>query len=265
MLGLGNSLVNSIISTTPQPSYGAVQFAGENEYIDLGETHQAVFRGSWTISFWINLDDSTPGTHQCMVGHKEDAGNQWQAMLLSINKWYFYTYMSSAFLNNIMPNTGFSGDEATGWLHVVVKMTNNGGTNNSEKEMYINGNSIGKVNTDGTGTPITGDEQADYTTTESLFIGGYNNLGSITNAIAGKMTHFAIWDEVLDDPAITEIFGDDRERSLTGDFGNYDYSARLVRYFKFDVVNGDIVKDEVDDEYEEAVLVNGAEHVEFIS
>ena len=202
MLGLGNSLsqIGLVESAAGFPDDYSVAFDGTGDYIDLGSPFQATFRGSWTMSWWVNLDDFA--SHQFMVGHKKDTNNQWYSALLSSGLWYFYTKMNGKILNNLSAASGLSGGSATGWIHVAVSMVNGGGSTGAIKEMYVNGSSINTISAGG----MDGDDQDLYSADQNLYLGGLNSAGSLSLPITGKMNDVAMWSVALDDPAVAAVY-----------------------------------------------------------
>ena len=51
------SLGSNISATQVVESKYSANFDGTNDYIDTGQTFQSVFRGDYSISFWMKPDD----------------------------------------------------------------------------------------------------------------------------------------------------------------------------------------------------------------
>ena len=242
MLGLGNSLSQVGLVDSAAAAFTddySVAFDGAGDYIDLGSPFQSTFRGSFSVSWWVNLDDATPSGNQLMFGAKTDASNLMYAGLLSSGNWYFYTRMNGLTGANINIVSGLSGNSASGWIHVVVKQKNNGGSNAPTKVMYVNGSAISTQ----TGGGLDGDDQDAFVATQNIYVGGYNNAGSLLSPITGKMNDVAIWNTDLDADAITAIYNSGSPTDLTTNSGNYDNSGNLVGYWKFEENTGTTASD----------------------
>ena len=240
MLGLGNSLsqVGLVQSAVFADDY-SVAFDGTGDYVEIASPFQSTFRGSFSASWWVNIDDSTPLTHQMMLGAKSDNDNSIYVALLSTGKWYFFTEMNAAAGDAISVSSGLSGDSATGWIHVAITHKNNGGSNKPTKIMYINGSAIATK----TGGNIDGDDQDAFVATQNLYIGGFNSAGSLSNPMTGKMNDVAIWSTDLDADAVSAIYNSGSPTDLTANSGNYDNSGNLVGYWKFEENTGTTVAD----------------------
>ena len=55
------SLGSNISATQVVESKYSANFDGTNDYIDTGQTFQSVFRGDYSISFWMKPDDGQVG------------------------------------------------------------------------------------------------------------------------------------------------------------------------------------------------------------
>ena len=243
MLGLGNSLsqvglVDSAAAAAFTDDY-SVALDGTGDYIDLGSPFQSTFRGSFSASWWVNIDDSTPGTHQMMFGATSDSDNSMYVALLSSGKWYFFTEMNGVVGQVVQVVSGLSGNSATGWIHVAVTHKNNGGSNKPTKVMYINGSAI-SIQTGGT---LDGDDQDAFVATQNIYIGGYNSAGSVSNPVTGKMNDVGIWSTDLDADAVAAIYNSGSPTDLTVNSGNYDNSGNLVGYWKFEENTGTTATD----------------------
>ena len=226
MLGLGNSLsqIGLVESAGAFTDDYSVAFDGAGDYIDLGDGFQSTFRGSFSVSWWVNFDDATPGsTNNFMFGTRTDSNNQIYAGLTSAPNWVFFTEMNGVTGPSVNVSSGLSGNSATGWIHVVVTQKNNGGSNKPTKIMYINGSAIA--------------------TTQNVYIGALNVEGTMNSPITGKMNDFAIWNTDLDADAVTAIYNSGSPTDLTENSGNYDNSGNLVGYWKFEENTGTTATD----------------------
>ncbi len=241
MLGLGSSLsqVGLVESAAPYTDDYSVAFDGTGDYIDLGSPFQSTFRGSFSASMWVNFDDATPGSHQLMFGAKTNANNSMYVGLLDGGNWFWYTMMNGTAGQSMSTASGLSGNSASGWIHAVITQKNNGGSNAPTRVMYVNGSAI---NTQ-TGGSLDGDDQDAFVATQNIYVGGYNNAGSLNNPITGKMNDVAIWSTDLDADAVTAIYNSGSPTDLTTNSGNYDNSGNLVGYWKFEENTGTTATD----------------------
>ena len=242
MLGLGANLANASVLATATAGFTddySVAFDGTGDYIDLADGFQSTFRGSFSASWWVNFDDQTPSSHQFMFGSQSNSNNQFYVALISTGNWFWYTKMNGVAGLNISTPSGFSGNSASGWIHVAITLKNNGGSNAPTKVMYINGSAISTQ----TGGSLDGDDQDAFVSTQNIYVGGYNSSGSLSNPTTGKMNDVAIWSTDLDADAVTAIYNSGSPTDLTTNSGNYDNSGNLVGYWKFEENTGTTASD----------------------
>lgn len=243
MLGLGGGL-SQVASSSDWFIEGgySVAFDGGG-YIDMNSTFQTVFRGSWTMSWWINFDDATTATGtrgSKMTGQQTDDGNNlWHAGIDSSGNWNFVAKMDGQSLNTISADTGFSGNSATGWIHVAVSMINAGGGGAATMEMYINGSSIGTSSAGG----MTSAHQDNYTQDSNLFLASFSINNYEEDEMKGKMYDVAMWDVALSDATVAAIYNSGSPFNLTGNSGSYNNSGDLVGYWRFQEGTGLLVAD----------------------
>jgi len=261
MLGLGANLANASTLVTAAAAFTddySVVLDGINDHVDLGSPFQSTFRGSWSASWWINFDDQTPSSHEFMFGAKTDANNHFYVGLLgsggSAGNWFWYTKMNGVVGENTNVASGFSGNSASGWKHVVITTINQGGTNKPIKKMYIDGSLIATE----TSGSIDGDDQDAFVATQNIYVGAWNSEGSAGNYVTGKMNDVAIWSVALDDDAVTAIYNSGSPTDLTTNSGNYDNSGNLVGYWKFEENTGTTASDSAGSS--DGSLENGASY-----
>ena len=240
MLGLGANLANASTLANYFSDY-SVAFDGNQGYIELGSTFQTVFRGSFTISAWVNFDDQTPGSSH-IFGHNDDGNNFLSLSLGGDGNWRFEFMANEEELGSggLAVDAGFSGNSASGCIHVAVSVINAGGGALSTMEMYVNGSSIGTNSNN-----LTSTDHDNYTISQNLFIGGNNfdDDGGTSTTINGKIDDVAMWDVALSDATVTAVYNSGSPFDLTGNSGGYNNSGDLVGYWKFEEGTGTTVAD----------------------
>jgi len=229
------SLGSNISATQVVEAKYSINFDGTDEYIDTGQTFQSVFRGDFSISFWMKPDD---GRCSEMVfgadNDSDDDGNSGGRAEI-----YFQLQGDGAPRFIMTANTdggiwstngggGFNFDNgaASSWTHFVitVDLQSSGDT---VVKIYVNG--VDKSNEEGS---MASSNHDDYTSDINLTLGGRNIEGTVSGFYGGGLDEFAIFNTVLDSDAVTAIYNGGSPLNLKFDQGNYDNSSSLQAYYK---------------------------------
>ena len=241
MLGLGNNLVSSSGYRTRFSL--DLDCIGDRMVID---DIQAILRGSYTISYWIKLDDSTPaGTG--LSGYYNDGDDQFALGIAAGGNFYFLheadgdddpSFNGAGDLDG--SGTALSGNSASDWFMITLTATLDAGSSDSTFAFYSNANAIS--------TNLTF-PKAKHTATDTgglgWCFGAMNIQGTgIGSLIIGNIAECAIWNTALDADAVTALYNSGASLNPMSDSGNYDNSSALVRYYNFDQGVGTTVTDQ---------------------
>ena len=239
MLGLGNSLISTDNTRFFTNKY-SIAFDGTGDYLDTGSPFQAVFRDSFTISCWVKIADGRMGgIFQSFVAAVDDP---------TTNGINFYTYsdgkltmymVAGSDMMSVITDAAVFDNGANDWKHIAVTMTRSG-SGNVTAALYVNGSAVGATTTH----TLTEANQANFTSSLNIYIGGRNDNGSSFDmAFTGSMDEVAIWSAALDADAITAIYNSGSPTDLTTNNGNYDNSGDLEAYYRMEEGSGTTVVD----------------------
>jgi hypothetical protein len=233
-LGISSGLMHtSWIEGGPaiQGSEYSINFNGTNGYLDTGDTYQSTFRGSFTISTWVNLVDggylfggvrNTSSTHHAV--HLRVMGNG--KITLGFTAGGGGTYIET--------NSAVFTDGQTGWHNITLVVTLNSSANTTFV-LYKNSGIQGITVHSGA---VSDTQHAAYTTSDNPYIGAVNLNGSASGFTDGNMDDFAIWNVALDADAVAAMYNSGVPFDLTSNSGNYDNSGDLVGYWRFNEGSG---------------------------
>ncbi len=230
MLGLGSTAANHTIDLFKNQWY--LDCDGTNDYVDVGLTHQATLRGSYSIGMWIKADDTRPAAADYLVGGLESGSTD--ALIINLTT---QGKIKVSFKSNGDPLTKTT-DEAVvadqtpqaAWMHVLVVVT------------LTAGNSTINIYTDGTeaassvvgGQALSAANHAAYTCNDNLYLAAGNNNGTDTNHFAGLIDEFAIWNTALDADAAAVVGAKVIDLQIPA--GNYTSAnaSALQQYIRFE-------------------------------
>ena len=219
MLGLGNNLVSS----SGYRTRFSLDLDGIGDRMVIDDI-QAILRGSYTISYWIKLDDSTPAG-AAYSGYYNDGDDD-------------PSFNGAGDLDG--SGSALSGNSASDWFMITLTATLDAGSSDSTFAFYSNANAIS--------TNLTF-PKAKHTATDTgglgWFFGAMNIQGTgIGSLIIGNIAECAIWNTALDADAVTALYNSCASLNPMSDSGNYDNSSALVRYYNFDQGVGTTVTDQ---------------------
>ena len=242
MLGLGSSLISGDYNEKPFANTYSVAFDGTGDYIDLNTTASAVFQstlqGSFTISFWMKPDDGQPSGNESLFGSNLSSTDWilWQHK--TDGKMQFY-FESNNDIGNTVTDAAVYANGAGGWKLMTVTATLNT-SGNTGFIIYVNDAAVAST----TSSDVDDTNHALFTTDKNLYVGAYNNNGSVGGEYAGNIDDFAVWNTVLDAAAVAAIYNSGTPIDLTANNGNYDeYTDNLVGYWTMEDGTGTNVTD----------------------
>jgi len=236
MLGLGNNFVRSSAEESAAISRGfantySLSFDGSDDLVDMasGSSIDNIFATGGTISVWMYPDSDGGGS----IGRVIDKDSGWISYVHSESSGKLKFKYEQVFTGGgSAPGhwTLASADITIGaWNHLV--MTYNGSDVANNPIVYIN--AVSKTLTE-SNTPvgtIANDSSAN-------FILGNRTSSTSNRGFDGKMDEVAVWDKVLDADAVTAIYNSGTPIALDADDGNYDNSADLQAWWRFEEGSG---------------------------
>ena len=228
MLGLGNSLTSASYVGGFSNAY-SLEFDGTNDYVDCGNDSSLQFgTGDFSLSMWVKRGTIAPtDDFQNLISYGDDDGIYWYFRFQSANKLFFRTNDSDGDLTSTTSASAIT--DTTNWHHVAVTFDRDSATG---VKIYIDGD-----------LDQTGDHTASSATlnhaSDGLLIGIRNSGGSVVQPLEGKLDEVAIWSGVaLDADAVSAIYNSGTPIALDADDGNYDNSANLQGWWRFEEGSG---------------------------
>ena len=217
MLGLGASI------TTPPfkgaagfPNTKSLDFDGTNDYVNTNYTLNTLFRGSFSFSYWINLDAGIgvsigveKGTHSAFfIQHYN--GN--------VNAFHYS--------NNDVAIVSGSGTPVSldTWHHIAVVVTKNSG--NTTYAVYVDGSATSYSMLGG--FAITETNHLNWNSSgEFLAIGASNDDGTPDTFVNGNIDEVSVFSKALSSSEVTAIYNSRVPKDETD-------HHRLTLYYRFE-------------------------------
>ena len=229
------SLGSNISATQVVESKYSASFDGIDDFIDTNQTFQSVFRGDFSISFWIKPSDGR--CSEMIFGVDNDSNDDGNSggraevyfqLQSDGSPRFVFTAAADVGVWKTTGNGGFSFSDGaqSSWTHFVVTI-----------DLQSSGNSIGKIYVNGVDKTteqlaILSSNHANYTSDLSLLLAARSVEGSALNHYEGGLDEFAIFNTVLDSDAVTAIYNNGSPLNLKFDQGNYDNSSDLQTYYR---------------------------------
>ena len=239
MLGIGNGLIyNAYLEDFSLAFHGL-----GTEDIMVIDDIQAILRGSWTINYWVRLNDSTPAP-SALNGYYNDSNNQ---LTFGIDQTgpngslIFKADGTAVSINVSLDLDGssgtLSGNSQSDWFMMTLTCTlDSSGSSASTFAMYSNANAISTNRTLAKAKHVAAD-------TGGLGF-GFGAPNAAVHRLNGNMDEIAIWNTALDADAVTALYHSGLPLPALVDSGNYDNSSNLVRYYTFNQGVGTSVTDQ---------------------
>ena len=221
MLGLGIGSVIETADFTPKivgfSNSKSLDFDGTNDYVNTNYTANTLFRGSFSFSYWINLDIANAiaigvekGTHsQFLIQHFSGAVNI-----------IHYSNNDPALMQS--PGSTTSTDT---WHHIAVVVQKNSGSDTQYK-LYVDNSAI-SLNALGGFAVSEANHNAFDSSGEFLAIGASNDDGTPDNFTNGNIDEVAIFNKVLSGSEVSDIYNS----GVPKDESSHD---GLFMYYRFE-------------------------------
>jgi hypothetical protein len=246
MLGLGHSLVGGTVLTGYNNTH-ALSFDATDDIVNTNSTFQSTFRGSFSVSFWMN--STTIENHGHLWGTAENGDTDKVAMytrgghrrlsLIFISDGNSMRHESNSITFAADSGSGDGGTEGV-WKHFAVTWTK-GSSGDGTATFHENGEPVTCTTTGG----ISDTEQDAYTNPHELYIGKSNYDGAVhSQKYAMKLDDWALWNVALSETAIRDIYNSGVPTDLLEPNGNYTNQGDLVAYYKLNEGSGTTATDE---------------------
>lgn len=214
---------------------------------------KGTFRASFTIAFWIRVNDGQPPAQNMMCGMLGDSGTVFpNHILLSIlaDGTIEFGFSADDDLHRNATNAAVFADGANAYKHIAVTMTKVS-SGNSVSKIYVDGSEA--TTTIVSSNEVTEAKHETWDDDDDVFaIGAAGSsqtasLGQYTgNGINADFAEFAIWNVALDKEALAKIATlgvptTSNFPNLLVDDGDYDVSGNLVTYWKLNDYSGNVV------------------------
>ena len=204
-LGLGSSLSRGGVTPSGFENNYAVDFNGSSNYLNTQSTFQTIIRGgSFSIGCWIKPDDGIPGSASYFFGCRDTnsiiSGFVETGMFPGFIQVHFTVGGNQAVWQSAL--AVFSDGAVSDYAHIVAVFDGE----NDQIYCYKNGDSLGAHGVfDGDTSSIT---TGDYTSSESLHFGAYNNNGTPGDWYDGHIDEMSVWGRVLTSAECTTLYND---------------------------------------------------------
>lgn len=113
-----NGYTGTVNGTSLKPVYPGYDFAGADEYIDIGSTLAALFAAPFTVSQWLKFDNTIPAAQENLLGLFDGVSNAIRIIRNSTGELRCY-YLVGANSADAVSN---AGNLITGgkWYHFIV-------------------------------------------------------------------------------------------------------------------------------------------------
>lgn len=187
--------INGTIIGNPQfvsneyTGYGkALAFDANQDCVDLGNNDAFNFKGSFSISFWANIQAWTTSWGNVMIGNRGESNLGWQIRQGTSNYLSFTTrgVSNDDMFSNLIP-------PQNKWVHITCVYDSVAFT----KAIYFDGKLIRKI-------ALTGTTRVVAATTHNTYLGARANSGNTgqESLFKGKLDEVRIYNKVLSDAEI---------------------------------------------------------------
>ena len=222
MLGLG---IGSFVESADFAGKGGVAFAntksldfdGTNDYVNTNYTANTLFRGSFSFSYWVNLD-----AHASMsMGVEKGVHSVFTIQHFNGNLNVFH-YSNSVF--SIQQSSGAPVSTDT-WHHIVVTVSKNSGSATTYA-IYVDNSAISFTTLAGF-TISEANHNAFDSSGEFFAIGASNDDGTPDSFLNGNIDEVGIFNKALSSSEVTAIYNSGTPKDESSHDG-------LFMYYRFE-------------------------------
>jgi hypothetical protein len=250
--------------------YG-LSFDGDDDFLSITYNFTSVFRGSFTISFWVKAQNGQGSGNQYFMGSGETT---------VINSDMFRFYIDSTGKINFLMTANIQRDIGANsadyltlsttnpvfdagvndWKHVVFTAERTGtGTTLAmvTAKIYVNG-SLASDSQSGAVGQLLESSQLSFIATSPMYIGAYNHTLGASQHFNGDMDEFAVWNTALSASEISTVYNSGSPFALETDISGYSKSSNLEVYYKFNEGSGINVGDSSGNSRDGTISAGGA-------
>jgi hypothetical protein len=239
MLGSGNNGGQKPGRPGRRRNRFALSFDGSNDYVDTGQTNQAIFRSDFSVGVWVKPDDGRPAANDYIVGGIESGNTDGLIIYIATNG-----KLNVSFKSNSDPLTKrtdaaiFADGAISSWMHILVVVTDADPTTIT---IYTNG-------TEEASSVVSSQELSRtnhrlYECNDNIWIGAANANGSGSNFFSGDMDEYAVWSGAIS-AAQAAVVGA-KVINLRQQKGNYGAGpvSKLNQWLRFEEGQGTRLRD----------------------
>ena len=199
MLGLGSSLGSLPVLSGYTNSHHA-EFDGSSQYIETNANLQSILRESFTIAFWVRLDDGVANPGQNFIGVRASSSEQFNIGIGKNNGALLFFLKGANDPHLETTDTAVFADGVNDWKHIAVTMDKSGDPATSI--IYVDGDVFSST----TGSTITNLNQGALNISSArAFIGAISNAGTAAEFMDGGMDEVAVWSTALHPSIIAKV------------------------------------------------------------
>jgi len=204
----------------------SVNFDGSTEYIQTTNNITQSTGDAWTVSVWFKPDTVTATQNLVILQNTSLAStNLIQLQLDTSSRMRVVCHDSGGTQIKDLVHTGGAGSIDV-WTHGLA--TYDGSDTGDPLVFYLNGSTVSGSGTNNTGT---------MTTTSRRMTVAASTPGS-GNFYNGGIGHIAIWNTVLDQNDVDEVFGQKFEFDPNRASGTYDKQGSIIHWYKLGETGG---------------------------
>jgi|6_EtaG_2_1085325.scaffolds.fasta_scaffold14210_2 hypothetical protein len=212
-------------ANAPMFNSHSVLFNGSSNYLVVDTVAGNIDTDKGTYSTWIKFNGATSINGQ-IIKASVNSNNQVSMVYHNSSQKFYFTYKAGGTTKRVEVATTEEGDG--NWTHLAQTWD----TAADELKGYVNGSQV--ASTVGSLGTFSG-------TINKCYVG--RNTLAANSYVKGYVDEVGVWDEVLDDDAITAVYNSGKGINLTRNVGNYDNANDLIAYWKMEENTGTSIVD----------------------
>ena len=229
MLGLGASILSPYIeSAAAFSNTKSLSFDGTNDYVDTNYTSNALFRDSFSFSFWVKPDDGQPSSNIGVLGVEAGSNADQVIALIDSAGRIGLTHASNGSFNYVNTTSSvFTNGAQSDYKHIVIT-----------EEKVSSGNAAAKIYVNGVDTAISVLGGGVFVISEANFnafdhgglelnIGAVNDDGTQDTFYDGLIDEVAMFSKKLSSSEVTAIYNSGVPKDESAHDG-------LLLYYRFE-------------------------------
>ena len=239
MLGSGNNGGQKPGRPGRRRNRFALSFDGSNDYVDTGQTNQAVFRSDFSVGCWVKPDDGQPGANDYALGGIESGNSDGLLIQIGTNGKITVLFKSNGDPLSVRTDSAvFSDGAASSWMHLLFVVAD---ANPTTITVYTNGTA--EASSILSSQELSRTNHRLYECNDNLWIGAGNANGSGSQFFAGDIDEYAVWSGALS-AAQAAVVGS-KVINLRQQKGNYGAGpvSKLNQWLRFEEGQGTRLRD----------------------